>query len=311
MEEIYDTEIWKNLEKNTFFSSKYNEIMKQCLFYADDRETKIYVSDNKLIITYRSKVINREDNCQFIKESKHEFFIDKNDNLIVNELSGRLRSNYGYDLINSDGGVLDTYYSCQAYDTDGIELAYQSYSDTYNVNKTDFEVYLKGFLPVIEGTCNPNLVTYANTTGLYLHPVIIGNNSRFVRQIRSKDDLGIVVSSKCSFDENGKVDNSKEEYYFNTFISNDSTSYPERISFTRDYPFATLDENHVMQFSDLYTNVGLTSNNYQDVANERFLKELLSEKEEKGRHAPKEIIDKYDMMIKKLEKRNNVLKRTM
>ena len=311
MEEIYNTVIWKDLEKNAFFCSKYNEIINQSLFYANDRETKIYVNDNKLIIAFRSKVINRENNCQFIKEAKYELFLDKNDNLIINELSGTLRSNYGYDLKNSDGGVLDTHYSCEVYDQDGVELAYQTYSDTYNINQNDFGIYCEGFLPVIEGTCNPNLVSYANSSGIFLHPIIVGDNARFTRQIRSKDNLGIVILSKCGFDKLGKVDSPKEEYYFNTFISNNVSTHPECISITRGYPFDTIDENHAMKFNELYTNSGLTPNNYQDVANDRFLKELQAGKNEEGRHVPKEILDKYDLMIEKLENRNKTLKRTL
>ena len=78
-------------------------------------------------------------------------------NLVVNELSGSLRSNYGYDFDTTVGGVLDTSYTCETFDKDGIELAYQSYSDSYEVNEKQFFVYQAGFMKAIESAYNPNL----------------------------------------------------------------------------------------------------------------------------------------------------------
>ena len=305
MKEIYNTDIWKELEKNDCFSSKYNEIIRQFMFYNDEDKLNLFIDDNKLIITFRSKVFNRDNNCQYIRETKYEMFLDKNSNLVINELTGVLRSKYGYDINNSTGGVLDTHYSCEVYDPNGVELAFQAYSDTYEVNEKDFGIYKIGFLPVVLGSANPNLVLFSNSLGTFLHPSIIGDNPRYIRKIRSKNDLGIVISSKCIFDKLGNILDSKEEYYFNTFISNQSLIHPERISYISEYPFATVDENNAMQFSELYTNSGLTENNYKEVANERFLKELQTEKE---LNTSEEILNKYDIMIKMLENRNNKFK---
>ena len=55
-----------------------------------------------------------------------------------------------------------------------------------------------------------------------------------------------------------------------------------------------------MHFNNLYAKSGLNYNNYQKVAKERFLKELLNEKEENEKHVSREIIDKYDLMIEKI-----------
>lgn len=299
MEEIYETETWKNLNKNVLFKSKYEEIIKRCMYYAEKDNISVVVKDNKLVITYYSRLMNRETDCQFVRNAKYEFFLNHDNNLIVNEMVGSLRSDFGYDFVNSNGGELSTYYSCEVYDEDGIELAYQGYSDSYDVNAPQFDAYKNGFLPAIESAYNPNLVSFANATGPFLHANIPGDSGRFVRQIRSKNDLGVVVNMSCEFDRKGQVINPKEEYYFNTFITHQATLNPGRISITRHFPFATVGEDHVMHFSNLYQ--GLTVDNYKEKANMKFLDELVKEKDENGRHIPREISDTYDLMIEKLE----------
>ena len=308
MEEIYETEVWKNLEKNAIFKNKIEEILNKSSYYIDKNDINMTIRGTKLVISYHSKIMNREDNCQFVRNTKYELFLDRNNNLIVNELTGFLRSNYGYDFDNTFGGVLDTNYTCTVYDEDGIELAYQSYSDKYPINKSQFSVYKGGFLVEIESIYNPRLATQANANGRVLHADIPGETGRFVRQIRKKDNLGIVISSTCEFDKYGNTLNPKEEYYFNTFLSNQASLNPVRISFTRDYPFATLDENKEMKFNKIYLDAGITPNNYKMVAQRRLLKELIEEKEQNGRHISKDVIDKYDLMIEKLS--NGSMERT-
>lgn len=299
MEEIYETEVWKNLDKNVLFRSKFEEILKKCMYYAEKNNVGISIKGNKLIITYYSRLMNRETDCQFIRNAKYEFSLDFDNNLIINEMIGSLRSNFGYDFVSSNGGELSTFYSCEVYDEDGIELSYQGYSDTYDINEPQFNAYKNGFLPAIETAYNPNLASFANVTGVYLHANIIGESGKFTRQIRSKNDLGVVINTSCQFDRTGKVINPKEEYYFNTFMSHQSLLNPGRISIARNFPFATLGDDHVMHFSKIYSD--LTMDNYKEKANAKFLNELLKEKDENGRHIPKEISDTYDLIIEKLE----------
>lgn len=310
MEELYETEVWKNLEKNAKFGSVIEDIDAKCLYYADKDHINKVIKDDKLIITYRSKLMNRDLNCQYIRYTKYEVFLDEDSNLIVNEMNGTLRSNYGYDFENTSGGVLDTNYSCEVYDEDGIELAYQAYSDSYDINKPQFSAYKNGLLKVIESAYNPDLASYANSTGSFLCASVLGNSPRFVRQIRSKDNLGIVVNVSCQFDKEGKVVNPKEEYYFNTFLSSKTMVDPEKISFTRSFPFATVDKDNVMHFNKVYTNSGLTQKNYKDVGKARFLRELIEGKEHINKHVPKDVIKKYDLMIQKLDSKND-LSRTL
>lgn len=309
MEEIYESEVWKNLEKNELFRNKFEETLSKCMFYTDSNSINMKIVDRKLVLSYHSRVINRDNNCQLVRDTKYEFFLDKEDNLIVNEMSGIMRSDYGYDFDNAKGGILDTSYVCDVYDKDGVELSYQSYSDTYDINESQFRAYKNGFLPVIESAYNPNLVSLVNSSSASVRASIMGGSAKLIRQVRSKDNLGIVVNTSCEYDKKGMVVNPKEEFYFNTFLSKRPTLNPSRISFTRNFPFATVDENKVMHFNEIYMNSGLTPKNYVEVANDRFLKELIEERELNGRHAPKDVIEKYDLMIKKLEEKN-VLKRT-
>ena len=305
MEEIYNTELWSKLSKNAAFSSKYEEIFNRCTnrnnFYSSEHSVNILIRDNKLIMSYKTPVIDRELNCQQMSDTQYEFSLDDDNNLIINELSGTLRSNYGSSFNQSDGGVLDTHYSCEVYDKDGIELAYQSYSDTLIINRNTYDMYKGGIMGVLSYAYNPKLINYANSIGVYPHADIIGENPRFVRRIRSENDLGIVISTSCQFEKNGAVANPKEAYFFNTFLSHQASVHPEQISIIREYPFATVDTENKMHFNEIYINTGLTSKNYHQVAKERFLKELKEEKEQNGRHAPSTVMDKYDLMINKLE----------
>ena len=301
MKELQETGFWKKLDKNKLFSAKVDDILRRSSYYAKKENTGIRVMGNSLIISYRSDLIERDNNCQFIDETMYEIFLDDEENLVINKTSGVLRSNYGYNFNDTEGGILDTYYSCEVYDMDGIELSFQSYSDTYNLDKRMFDGMKDGYMGALKNVYNPNLVSFANKTGALLHAKSIGESPRFTRQIRSKKDLGIVIASTCQFEKDGKVINPREEYYFNTFLSQQSTLNPTRMSVSRGFPFATIDANKVMKFSEIYINAGLTPKNYKDVANARFLSELEEEKTKNGKHVPKDVVEKYDLMIEKLK----------
>ena len=302
IEELYETDLWQRLTKNTIFFDKFNEVINRCNYYAREADIKLNINDNKIIVSYNIPIRERELNCQTNSEVYFEFFLDEEDNLIINEKSGTMRSNYGYDFANSEGGVLDTHYSCSAFDPEGIELAYQGYNDTIKLDKDSFDTFKEGYFSAINDAFNPNLDRYANKVGVYPKANVIGSNSRFIRQIRSKDNLGIVICSNCQFDNTGKVINSKEEYFFNTFLSQQSAMRPEMISHVREYPFAYIDDEFKMRFTNTYRESGLNRDNYEEVAKERFLRELLEDQQTLGRHAPKEVQDKYNLMINRLQR---------
>ncbi len=301
VEELYETALWQQLSKNGAFLNKFNEVINRCNYYVRSDDIKISIKDGRLVASYITPIRERELNCEEKSEVYFDFYIDEEENLVINEKSGTLRSNYGFDFINTVGGVLDTHYSCNVFDPDGIELAYQGYNDTISVDKKTFDVFKDGFSGAIDTPFNPKLDRYANSMGAYLKADVIGSNPRYFRQIRSKDNLGIVICNVCQFDQTGKVINPSETYYFNSFMSEQSAMRPEMINYSRSYPMAVIDEKG-MHFSSTYTDSGLTQENYKEVAKTRFLKELQEEQQMLGRHVPKEVEDKYDLMIDRMQK---------
>lgn len=299
IEKIKETLTWKHLCQNPKFEEEFEKAVKRYTYYISADELNFEISDMKLTISYKSKINNRDLDCQFKTFNKMEFSLADNDYLIINEMKGNLESNYGYDFQNTQGGKLNTNYSCSVYDTDGIELSYQGYGDQYPVDKKTFDEYKDDFSAVVLGAYNPNLITVANKTGVYCHPNLVGNNANFIRQIRDKNNLGIVEVSRCSFDKNKAVNNPREELYFNTFFGNNSNYTPDLMHIISGYPFATIDDKHVMHVKDDYIKLGLTNKNYKDVARERFLKELCEYRDNYKDN--KQIFDRYNVMIEKIE----------
>ena len=308
IDEIRDTITWKYLMNHPKFLEVFNEVIKRCSFYMNINDLIINVSDKKMIISYNSNVRERELDCQYKLYNRVELSMDDENNLIINELSGSLESNYGYSFKDTSGGRLNTHYSCQVYDRDGIEVSYQSYGDRYNLDSNAFNIYKEDFSSVIKESYNPKLIDFANKTGVYCHPNIIGRDGRFLRQIRSHDNLGIVEVSKCSFNNNSVV-NPKEEYYFNTFFGSNSSRTPEMMHLITGFPFATIEKDNSLKFKDDYIKLGINPKNFRLVAKERFLKEL---KEQKDRYQKdSQILDKYELMIKKIENELDIGSKTM
>ncbi len=299
IDEIKQNAIWQKLSVNPKFESEFEKCIRNCLYNVSGADLVFDISDNKLIVYYNSSIKNRDLDCQYKIFDKTEFYLDEENNLVVNKLDGRLESNYGYDFVNTDGGVAITNYMCQVYDNDGIELDYQGYSDKYHLTNEEFKVFKDGLKSVIEGAYNPNLASYANVTNVYPRSSIIGRDANFVRQIRSKENLGIVEVSKCSLTPDARIKNRKEEYYFNTFFTGVSKRSPELIHIINGYPFAVIDNNNKMNIDHDYIRLGLTDKNYREVARDRFLKELIESKN--SLEYDDELLPKYDLMINKLE----------
>lgn len=300
MEEVYASNAWKKLNKYEEFSVKFNEILKRCREKANE-DIKIDVEDERIIVSYKTPISDREFNCQQKVEARYEFYIS-NDNLIIDEKLGKLRTNYGYDFENNNGGIIETYYSHTSYDYDGVELTYQAYSDSYAINKRTFDEFKDRYFATISRSFNPYLDNYVNSKDLP-KPEMIGNNGRYVRRIRSLDNLGIVESVNCQYDRRGTIENIKEEYFFNTFLTRSRVN-PERISIINGYPFATVDDKRQITFSKVFTDLGLNKNNYKEVARDRFIRELKDEEKKASDTS------KYDMMINKLENKSKYKERT-
>lgn len=307
IDEVKDTITWQNLMAHPKFLEKFNEVIKRCSFYMNINDLIINVSDKKMIISYHSNVRNRDLDCQFKLFNRVELSIDEDNNLIINELSGSLESNYGYSFNDTNGGKLNTHYSCYVYDNLGIELSYQSYGDRYNIDKDTFNAYKEDFSSVIKEAYNPHLESFKNKTGVYCHPNILGYDGRFLKQIRSHDNLGIVEVSKCSFNKQG-INNAKEEYYFNTFFGSVASLTPELIHTISGFPFATIDENNHLRVGEDYIKLGVTDKNFKEVARERFLKELKEQKEKYEEDTM--ILDKYNLMIEKVSQGLDISSKT-
>ncbi len=306
IDQIKNTVTWKWLARNPKFKEKFIEVVSKSRYFVELDDLSFNVNEQKLKVFYTSKIKNRDLDSQFKLFKEIEFSLDDDNNLIINELSGRLESNYGYSFDNTDGGKLNTYYLCQVFDEDGIELQFRSYGDRYYLDARAFNTYKNDLSNVVCDIYNPYLIEDIKNSEKYTHPKVIGNDSCFQKQMRLKDNLGIIEVLKCSFSKNRGVNDLKDEYYFNTFVGEKTTKNPELIHIMRGFPFATVDENNLLKLNDDYQKLGLTTNNYQDIARERFLKELMEEKDKSEKNQV--ILDKYEMMIEKMEKELGVKK---
>ena len=307
IEKIKKTEIWQELSTNPKFVTKFEDCIRKYLYNNTINDLIFEIHDNKLTILHTSRVINRDLDCQYKSFEETEFYLDSDNSLIVNELTGKLESRYGYDFKNTPGGVINTHYSCQVFNNEGIELNYQSYGDKYHLDTNEFSAFKDDLRTIVEGPYNPKIALLANLTGVYPHPRVIGKSSRYVRQIRSENDLGTIEVSRCSFDkETGMVQNPREELYFNLFFTSVSRNTPELIHIINGFPFAVITEDKQIKIDNDYIKLGLTEENYKDVSKDRFLREL---KSEKNNFKDLDIIAQYDLMIKKVEEELSLAKR--
>ena len=298
LDKIKNTVTWKNLCANSKFELEFGRFVKNLTYHINIDDINFIVANQKIIIEAKSEIIKRDLDCEYKTYDKIEFSLDRDNNLIINKKSGNLQSNYGYTFKNTIGGRLNTSYSCQIFNGDGIELLYQSYGDGYDLDQKTFDLYRDDFSKVILGAYDPHLLESFDNKELN-HPGIVGKYGSLLRKMRSDDNLGITQVSRILFGSDTNIASQKEELYFNTFYGSNGVS-PESINFINGFPFATLDKDNVMHFNHHYTKLGLTYDNYQNVARERFLREL---KAQKGNHKQSEdTLKKYDLMIEKLEK---------
>lgn len=301
IDEIRDTITWQNLMVHPKFLESFEEIIQRCSLYMDINDLIISVSDKKMTISYHSDVLDRDFDCQFKLYNHVELSLDNDNNLIINESSGTLESNYGYSFKDTLGGKLNTRYSYHVYDADGIELSYQSYGDRYILDQNTFDAYKKDFSTVIKEAYNPKLGMSTNNQKPYNRPSVMGSERRFLKRVRSGDNLGIVKVIKCSFDSRPK-----EEYYFNTSFGGMTNASPELMHLISGFPFATMEDSHLKIMNE-YQGLGINDHNYKEVARTRFLKEL---QEQKDKCEDPVILDKYDLMIEKLHKELGISSKT-
>ena len=305
IDELKKTELWQELSTNKKFMEEFDKYLKDSMYNVDISDLVYEIGDNRLVACYNSNVKNRDLDCQYKVFDKIEFYLDEEGNIIINKLSGKLESNYGYDFLTTNGGVINTHYSCQVFDENGIELDYQSYRDKYHIDSDEFDALESDLKSVTETQYNPNLASYANVTGVYPRANLIGRGAKYIRQIRSKDNLGIVEMTRCSLTPDSRISDIKEEYYFNTFYTSAAKNNPELIHIINGFPFANIVNNDI-KINDDYVYLGLTPLNYREVAKDRFLKELQESKNDYKMN--KDVSAKYDLMIDLMSNGINVKK---
>ena len=305
-DKIKNSEIWQNLLTNPKFKQAYEECVKRYSYYINPSDLRYRVTEDKFIIGYNSKIKSSDLGCQYRLFEQIEFFLDDKSNLIINGLSGRFETEKGNKFKNTNGGTINTHYSCNVYDPDGIELSFSRYDDRYDFDKIEYNSFMDDFKSVILGACNPMLSSSANNKGVYPYPKVIGKASQFIRQIRSIDNLGLVEVTKWSFNRDNRI--CDKEYYFNVLLTNQDRYTPELIHIMSGEPFAILNENSIIEISEQYSDLGLTKDNYGLIAEERFLKELKEGK--KDLYYVDDIIVKYDILIDKIESKRHIKGRT-
>lgn len=305
LEEIQKTDSWAKLIKNPKFEEEFKKTVNNYSINLNELTIESY--EDTIIITYNGAIRNRDLDCQIKDFERTIFSFDEEDNLVINELNGKLESNYGSTFNTTNGGIYKTHYSTRVFDNDGIELGYQSYGDKYHLDIHEFKDYATDLQRVTLGAFNPNLRTSSNVTGVYPHPNIIGRDGRFVRHIRSKDNLGIVEVTRCLFDDKATIKSVQEEYYFNTFFVSPSKLHPELIHIVNGFPFAKINEDNQVVISNDYIALGLTKENYKDVARDRFKKELLEEKQ--SIQYDSDTLARYNLVLERLDNEEKKTKR--
>ena len=291
-DKIRNSVVWKELTINPKFKQAFEECLKRYSYYINPSDLSFRIVDNKLMVIYNSKIKSSNVGCQYKLYEQIEFFLDEDDNLIMNGLSGRFESDKGYKFKTTSGGIINTHYSCNVYDPDGIELSFSRYDDKYYYDKIEVNTFMEDFQSVILGAYNPNLSLSANIKGVYPYPKVIGKASQFTRQMRSRDNLGIVEVIKCSFNKDSRV--CDKEYYFNVLLTNQDLYTPELIHIMYGEPFAILSDDSTIQITEQYHDLGLTKDNYEEIAEKRFLKELQEARD--NLYYVDDIIEKYNII---------------
>ena len=169
----------------------------------------------EVVLSFVTKPKDRENDCQFIQFKKVIFSLNKDNNLVINELSGRCRSDYGYtSLKNAPSGVLNTEYSYNEFTKDGIELVYRSYEDEIHLSGDRFAACKHNLRGCVTGGYNPRIDEYKGGN----INVSIQESPKIIEKSRSMKNLGLVNVTTSSFKENGELADKKVNECFNTLI---------------------------------------------------------------------------------------------
>ena len=279
-------------EHSKVFEEKMNRFFKTAAKYVD--VTKVNVGDphsetglinfesyyngsKKVVISYLSKPVNRDLDCQFKEFGWIEFSLDKEGNLVINESSGRIESKYGYNFENTDGGVLKTSYSYQEFTPEGIELVYRGYQDQMKLRSSKevakdksrevtFDDVFHNLRASIKSGYNPGLAAFDGKT---VRDNLLAKRPMLIEFSRSLDNLGLVKEFHCTFNNQMRATDKREKYHLNRCTK----ANPYLMSTTYDLPpLAYREGNNNLVVN--YPNEGLTSRNYRRVAKDIYIKTL-------------------------------------
>ena len=320
LEDVKNSSGWKYLSENcpkvfekyaTKFLNMAKPFVNSVIFddnkdFRDKEGEVIHYESNssgskKVVFSYTSKIKNRDLDCQFKEFKKIEFSLNDENNLVINELSGRLESKYGHSFDESNDEILKTHYSCQVYTPEGVELMYRGYSDIFNLNQEDLNKDMD-LRSIVCDEYNPHLEQYrdgkVSVNGFY------GKSPVLFEQMRTVDNLGLVKVVSSSFDKNGEPVNKKEEFCFNTFIGAKDNIDPFSIFVNRGLdPLAFISNGKLMVN---YKEAGTSINNYAEVAKTRFGMELrnklktLMDSNKKMSSMESDLLRKYEFLFNTL-----------
>ena len=318
LDDIKQSEGWKHLNEycprfgekvNKFLNEAYSFVKNNsfnCVEGSNNNESEVINYEiyndrsNKVVLSYISKPINRDLDCQFKIFKKIEFYIDEyTGNFIINELSGKVESKYGYSFENSDARVLITNYSYQVFSKEGIELSYRGYSDKFMYDSEEYFEYDNLRTCVCEGF-NPHLQDY---DGNKTKAIYIGKYPNLIERYRSQDNLGLVREINSTFGKNGEKIVKTDKHHFNTFIGFNDDVDPFLIHINRGILPLTESKNNELNVH--FIECGATKNNYKEVARTRFGMELnnkineLIEEEKEIPVSDKKNLTKMKMLLEK------------
>ena len=292
-DDVKKSDAWKYLsERSSEFEVLVNKFLSDAKVYVSPiafTATGIFVDNEgiavnyetnyygmkKFVLSYNSKEMNRDLDCQFRVFRRIEFSLNDSGNLIVNDLSGRLESKYGYRFEDDEDAILKTNYSYQEYTPEGIELLYRGYDDQLTIPKDQLFKYrhLRGS---ICGGYNPRLNEFNGSNvqcnGFY------GKNPTLVEKVRTVDNKGLVRVTTINYGSKGEIANKNEEYCFNTFINYKENADPFLIHINRGIPPIARMHNGRLVIN--YRNLKVNANNFGEVARVRFVMEVRNKLEE-------------------------------
>ena len=282
-----------------------------------------YYGSKEVVFSYTTNPMEREDYCQFKAFKKIKFSLNEDGNLIINELSGRVESNYGHTFDDTDGGVLKTAYSYQEFSPEGIELIYRGYDDKFIFNAPQFSNYSYNLRGIISGGFNPRLEEFEGTkvklseynpareedlkeyeiNGFY------GKEPTLIELLRDRKNLGVVREINTSYDKYGNNAGRIEKYHYNTVIGAKDNVDPFMIHINRGIPPIVIKSNDELVIN--YQDCGVRLNNYKEAARTRYCMEINNRRnelmdeladipttDEKRYNSVKTLLDKYTFLYK-------------